>query len=448
MSSSLWEKCLSHLEDELSVQQLNTWLRPLQAIETKDSLCLLAPNAYVQTWVQEQLEQRLNKLVASLTQNKISSVQVEVGNNIPDRAPTKTTPDNNRTNTRNNKSEPALGSPMNPLFTFDTFVEGKSNQIARAGSLHVAEAPGTSGYNPLFLYGGTGLGKTHLMLAVGNQIKKDNPKARVMYLSSERFVQDMITSLRNNVMDQFKAHYRSVDALLIDDIQFFAKKERSQEEFFYTFNNLLEGQRQIILTCDRFPKEVDNLDERLQSRFGWGLTVAIEPPELETRVAILIKKAQQNLIILPEDVAFFIAQRIRSNVRDLEGALQRVLAYSRFTKQPFSIDMAQEALKDLLALHQKLVTLESIQKTVAEYFKMRVSDLLSKKRTRSIVRPRQLAMALAKELTNHSLPEIGDAFGGRDHTTVLHACRKVAELLETDSRIAEDHRNLLRTLSS
>lgn len=448
MSSSLWEKCLSHLEDELSVQQLNTWLRPLQAVETKDSLCLLAPNAYVQTWVQEQLEQRLNKLVASLTQNKISSIQIEVGNNIPDRAPTKTTPDNNRTNTRNNKNEPALGSPMNPLFTFDTFVEGKSNQIARAGSLHVAEAPGTSGYNPLFLYGGTGLGKTHLMLAVGNQIKKDNPKARVMYLSSERFVQDMITSLRNNVMDQFKAHYRSVDALLIDDIQFFAKKERSQEEFFYTFNNLLEGQRQIILTCDRFPKEVDNLDERLQSRFGWGLTVAIEPPELETRVAILIKKAQQNLIILPEDVAFFIAQRIRSNVRDLEGALQRVLAYSRFTKQPFSIDMAQEALKDLLALHQKLVTLESIQKTVAEYFKMRVSDLLSKKRTRSIVRPRQLAMALAKELTNHSLPEIGDAFGGRDHTTVLHACRKVAELLETDSRIAEDHRNLLRTLSS
>lgn len=448
MPSSLWEKCLSHLEDELSVQQLNTWLRPLQAIETKDSLCLLAPNAYVQTWVQEQLEQRLNKLVANLTQDKISSVQVEVGNNIPDRVPTKATPDNNRSNTRNNKTEPALGSPMNPLFTFDTFVEGKSNQIARAGSLHVAEAPGTSGYNPLFLYGGTGLGKTHLMLAVGNQIKKDNPKARVMYLSSERFVQDMITSLRNNVMDQFKAHYRSVDALLIDDIQFFAKKERSQEEFFYTFNNLLEGQRQIILTCDRFPKEVDNLDERLQSRLGWGLTVAIEPPELETRVAILIKKAQQNLITLPEDVAFFIAQRIRSNVRDLEGALQRVLAYSRFTKQPFSIDMAQEALKDLLALHQKLVTLESIQKTVAEYFKMRVSDLLSKKRTRSIVRPRQLAMALAKELTNHSLPEIGDAFGGRDHTTVLHACRKVVELLETDSRIAEDHRNLLRTLSS
>jgi chromosomal replication initiator protein len=446
VSSSLWEKCLSHLEGELSVQQLNTWLRPLQAIETEDTLRLLAPNAYVQAWVQEQLEHSINDLLINLSQGKVKQIQIEVGTEAI--APEKIVAKQQRPTSNSNKAEPALGSPMNPLFTFDTFVEGKSNQIARAGSLHVAEAPGTSGYNPLFLYGGTGLGKTHLMLAVGNQIKKDNPKARVMYLSSERFVQDMITSLRNNVIDQFKAHYRNVDALLIDDIQFFAKKERSQEEFFYTFNNLLEGQRQIILTCDRFPKEVDNLDERLQSRLGWGLTVAIEPPELETRVAILIKKAQQNLTELPEDVAFFIAKRIRSNVRDLEGALQRVLAYSRFTRQPLSIDMAQEALKDLLALHQKLVTLDSIQKTVAEYFKIRVSDLLSKKRTRSIARPRQIAMALAKELTNHSLPEIGDAFGGRDHTTVLHACRKVAELLETDSRIAEDHRNLFRTLSS
>ncbi len=447
MSSSLWEKCLSHLEGELSVQQLNTWLRPLQAIETENSLALLAPNPYVQAWVEEQLEQTINDLVKQLSRGSINNVQIEVGT----KKSTKSTLKNNKNKSKKSgkpKAEPAIGSPMNPLFTFDSFVEGKSNQIARAGSLHVAEAPGTSGYNPLFLYGGTGLGKTHLMLAVGNEIKKNNPKARVIYLSSERFVQDMITSLRNNVIDQFKAHYRNADALLIDDIQFFAKKERSQEEFFYTFNNLLEGQRQIILTCDRFPKEVENLDERLQSRLGWGLTVAIEPPELETRVAILIKKAQQNLVTLPEDVAFFIAQRIRSNVRDLEGALQRVLAYSRFTKQSLSIDMAQEALKDLLALHQKLVTLENIQKTVADYFKMRVSDLLSKKRTRSIARPRQLAMALAKELTNHSLPEIGDAFGGRDHTTVLHACRKVAELIETDNRIAEDHKNLFRTLSS
>lgn len=451
MSSPLWDKCLSHLEGELSAQQLNTWLRPLQAIQTTNRLRLLAPNAYVQAWVEEQLETKINTLISALSDGAIQTVEIEVGSNNVEPKPT-----NNKRNAQqaspsiktDHRAAPAAGSPINPLFTFDAFVEGKSNQIARAASLHVAEAPGTSGYNPLFLYGGTGLGKTHLMLAVANQIKKNNPRAHVIYLSSERFVQDMITALRNNVIDQFKSHYRSADALLIDDIQFFAKKERSQEEFFYTFNSLLEGQKQIILTCDRFPKEVEHLDERLQSRLGWGLTVAVEPPELETRVAILIKKAQQNLIVLPDDVAFFIAKRIKSNVRDLEGALQRVMAFSRFTNQPLSIDMAQEALKDLLALHQKLVTLESIQKTVAEYFKIRVSDLLSKKRTRSIARPRQIAMALAKELTNHSLPEIGEAFGGRDHTTVLHACRKVAELKESDARIAEDYRNLLRTLSS
>jgi len=442
VSSALWEKCLSHLEDELSAQQLNTWLRPLQAVEDQNSLRLLAPNPYVQTWVQEQLEDKIIQLIGALSQGKITTVIIDVGTNKPqtqrvtEPLPPKEAP------------EPALSSPINPDFTFDSFVEGKSNQIARAASLHVAESPGTSGYNPLFLYGGTGLGKTHLMLAVANQILKDDPKARVIYLSSERFVQDMISAMRTNSMDKFKGHYRSADALLIDDIQFFAKKERSQEEFFYTFNSLLEGQKQIILTCDRFPKEVQNLDERLQSRLGWGLTIAVEPPELETRVAILIKKAQKNLISLPEDVAFFIAQRIKSNVRDLEGALQRVMAFARFTNQPLSIDMAQEALKDLLALHQKLVTLDSIQKIVAEYFKLRVAELLSKKRTRSIARPRQIAMALAKELTSHSLPEIGDAFGGRDHTTVLHACRKIAELKETDTRVAEDYRNLLRTLSS
>jgi chromosomal replication initiator protein len=452
VSSPLWDKCLSHLEGDLSAQQLNTWLRPLQAIESGNRLQLLAPNAYVQAWVQEQLESKINELILALSQGKVTTVEIEVGSNKVEVEPVQAKPSSSKLATPINNptrgAAPAPSSPINPLFTFDAFVEGKSNQIARAASLHVAEAPGTSGYNPLFLYGGTGLGKTHLMLAVANQIKANNPKAHVLYLSSERFVQDMITALRNNVIDQFKAHYRSADALLIDDIQFFAKKERSQEEFFYTFNSLLEGQKQIILTCDRFPKEVEHLDERLQSRLGWGLTVAVEPPELETRVAILIKKAQQNLITLPEDVAFFIAKRIKSNVRDLEGALQRVMAFARFTNQPLSIDMAQEALKDLLALHQKLVTLESIQKTAAEYFKIRVSELLSKKRTRSIARPRQVAMALAKELTNHSLPEIGEAFGGRDHTTVLHACRKVAELKETDPRIAEDYRNLLRTLSS
>jgi len=452
VSSSLWEKCLSHLEGELTPQQLNTWLRPLQAIETDEGLTLLAPNPYVQAWVHEQLQSQIDQLAGALSNGAVSKVVIEVGKK-PSAEPSPAKKDKpaiapQAAQADADKAQPSVGSPINPLFTFNAFVEGKSNQIARAASLHVAEAPGTSGYNPLFLYGGTGLGKTHLMLAVGNKIKKDNPAAKVIYLSSERFVQDMITALRNNAIDQFKAHYRSADALLIDDIQFFAKKERSQEEFFYTFNSLLEGQRQIILTCDRFPKEVENLDERLQSRLGWGLTVAIEPPELETRVAILIAKAQQSGADLPDDVAFFIAKRIRSNVRDLEGALQRILAFSRFTNQPFSIDMAQDALKDLLALHQKLVTLESIQKTVAEYFKVRVSELLSKKRTRSIARPRQIAMALAKELTNHSLPEIGEAFGGRDHTTVLHACRKVAELKESDSRVAEDYRNLLRTLSS
>jgi len=456
VSSSLWEKCLTHLEGDLSAQQLNTWLRPLQAIETDTSLRLLAPNPYVQAWVQEQLESQINSLIHALSNGSITTVTIEVGTKVVEKKePTinssvavEPEPEAAARIDRRKEPAPAMGSPINPLFNFDSYVEGKSNQIARAASLHVAEAPGTSGYNPLFLYGGTGLGKTHLMLAVGNKIKQNNPKARVMYLSSERFVQDMITALRNNAIDQFKSHYRSADALLIDDIQFFAKKERSQEEFFYTFNSLLEGQRQIILTCDRFPKEVEHLDERLQSRLGWGLTVAIEPPELETRVAILIKKAQQSLVTLPDDVAFFIAQRIKSNVRDLEGALQRVMAFSRFTNQPLSIEMAQEALKDLLALHQKLVTLENIQKIVGEYFKVRVSELLSKKRTRSIARPRQIAMALAKELTNHSLPEIGEAFGGRDHTTVLHACRKIAELKETDVRIAEDYRNLLRTLSS
>ncbi|OUR72516.1 chromosomal replication initiation protein DnaA [Methylophaga sp. 41_12_T18] len=456
MPSSLWEKCLTHLEGDLSAQQLNTWLRPLQAIETDTSLRLLAPNPYVQAWVQEQLESQINSLIHALSNGAITTVTIEVGTKVVEKKEpiisTSTSihaePEPAARMERRREPAPAMGSPINPLFNFDSYVEGKSNQIARAASLHVAEAPGTSGYNPLFLYGGTGLGKTHLMLAVGNKIKQNNPKARVMYLSSERFVQDMITALRNNAIDQFKSHYRSADALLIDDIQFFAKKERSQEEFFYTFNSLLEGQRQIILTCDRFPKEVEHLDERLQSRLGWGLTVAIEPPELETRVAILIKKAQQSLVTLPDDVAFFIAQRIKSNVRDLEGALQRVMAFSRFTNQPLSIEMAQEALKDLLALHQKLVTLENIQKIVGEYFKVRISELLSKKRTRSIARPRQIAMALAKELTNHSLPEIGEAFGGRDHTTVLHACRKIAELKETDVRIAEDYRNLLRTLSS
>jgi chromosomal replication initiator protein len=336
---------------------------------------------------------------------------------------------------------------LNAAFTFESFVEGKSNQLARAAAMQVGENPG-SAYNPLFIYGGVGLGKTHLMHAVGNLIAKRTAAAKVAYVHSERFVSDMVRGIQHNTIAEFKRAYRSLDALLIDDIQFFAGKERSQEEFFHTFNALLEGQRQIILTCDRYPKEVVGLEERLKSRFGWGLTVAIEPPELETSVAILMSKAAADHEMLPEEVAFFLAQRIRSNVRELEGALRRVLANARFTGQQITLELAKEALRDVLAAQDKLVTVENIQKTVAEYFKIRVADLLSKRRSRSIARPRQIAMALTKELTSQSLPEIGNGFGGRDHTTVLHACRRIKALRDTETRVAEDYNNLLRTLTA
>ncbi len=326
-------------------------------------------------------------------------------------------------------------------------MEGKSNQLAKAASLQVASNPAVA-YNPLFLYGGVGLGKTHLMHAIGNQIIQDNPKAKVLYLHSERFVADMVKALQTNSMNEFKRYYRNVDALLIDDIQFFAGKDRTQEEFFHTFNALLESQQQVILTCDRYPKEINGVEERLKSRFGWGLTVAVEPPELETRVAILMSKAEQTNINLPYEVAFFVAKRIRSNVRELEGALKRIIANAHFTGKAITLDFVKEALRDLLALQDKLVTVENIQRTVAEYYKIKVADLLSKRRNRSVARPRQIAMALAKELTNHSLPEIGDAFGGRDHTTVLHACRMINELRQSDADIEEDYTNLLRILTT
>jgi chromosomal replication initiator protein len=336
---------------------------------------------------------------------------------------------------------------LNKKFLFDSFVEGNSNQLARAAALQVAEKPGEA-YNPLFIYGGVGLGKTHLMHAIGNTILRNNPDAKILYLHSERFVADMVKALQTNSINEFKRFYRSLNALLIDDIQFFAGKDRSQEEFFHTFNALLEGQQQIILTSDRYPKEIEGVEERLKSRFGWGLTVAVEPPELETRVAILMSKAEHSHVDLPYEVAFFIAKRIRSNVRELEGALRRVIANAQFTGKPITIDFVNEALRDLLALQDKLVTIENIQKTVAEYYKVKVADILSKRRSRSIARPRQMAMALAKELTNHSLPEIGDHFGGRDHTTVIHACRKVKELVVEENDFAEDHKNLMRILSS
>lgn len=336
---------------------------------------------------------------------------------------------------------------LNPTFTFDTFVEGKSNQLAHAAAQQVAENAGGS-YNPLFIYGGVGLGKTHLMHAVGNHLQKKDGNAQVLYVHSERFVQDMVKALQLNAINEFKRFYRGLDALLIDDIQFFAGKERSQEEFFHTFNALLEGGQQMILTCDRYPKEINGLEERLKSRFGWGLTVAVEPPELETRVAILMKKADQAGIYLPDDAAFFIAQKIRSNVRELEGALKRVIANSQFTGSEITLPFIKESLKDLLALQDKQVSIDNIQRIVAEYYKIKLSDLLSKRRTRSIARPRQVAMSLSKELTNHSLPEIGEAFGGRDHTTVLHACRKIKELQETTADIREDYKNLMRSLTT
>jgi len=344
-------------------------------------------------------------------------------------------------------SAPKLNSQLNANYTFDQFVEGKSNQLARAAALQVAQNPGLS-YNPLFIAGGSGLGKTHLMNSIGNAIRSQNPTAKVAYVRSEDFVQNMVSALQHNKINDFKNAYRSLDALLIDDIQFFAGKERSQEEFFHTFNALLDGQKQVVLACDRYPKEVKGLEERLKSRFSWGLTVAIDTPELETSVAILMSKAESQNIDLPEEVAFFVAERFRSNVRDLEGALQRLIANSAFTGEKITLPFTKEALQDLLIVQERLVTIDNIQQTVVEYFNIRMADLLGRSRSRSLARPRQIAMALCKELTRHSLPEIGDRFGGRDHTTVLHGCRKISELRETDLRVGEDYKNLLRKLTT
>jgi chromosomal replication initiator protein len=451
LPESLWNRCLRVLESELPEQQFNTWVRPLQAIQRDGELRLLAPNRYVIEWLGQNSLPRIKELIRAFSEEPIPEVVLDVGtragvttpvaaaNGVPEAAVSGAA--------KARRLAPSvLGAPINSGFTFNSFVEGKSNQLAKAAAIQVAGNPGRA-YNPLFIYGGVGLGKTHLMHAVANKLRERNSEARLAYVHSERFVSDMVKSLQHNTINDFKTAYRSLDALMIDDIQFFAGKDRSQEEFFHTFNALLESQQQVILTCDRYPKEVDGLEERLKSRFGWGLTVAIEPPELETCVAILMSKAAAALVDLPEEVAFFIAKRIRSNVRELEGALRRVVATSEFTGRPITLELVKEALRDVLALQEKLVTVENIQKTVAEYYKIRIAELLSKRRSRSIARPRQVAMALAKELTNHSLPEIGDAFGGRDHTTVLHACRRVKELRETERRIGEDYMNLLRTLA-
>ncbi|QFT40140.1 Chromosomal replication initiator protein DnaA [Pseudomonas sp. THAF42] len=480
----------------MPAQQFNTWIRPLQVEAEGNELRVYAPNRFVLDWVNEKYLSRLLELLGERAGGLVPALSLLIGSkraatarvaptapppaaaraaqqqkvaatskpvpppvqeepsrasfdSMAGAAPQPPTPAVAPRTERTVQVEGGLKhtSYLNRTFTFDNFVEGKSNQLARAAAWQVADNP-KHGYNPLFLYGGVGLGKTHLMHAVGNHLLAKNPNAKVVYLHSERFVADMVKALQLNAINEFKRFYRSVDALLIDDIQFFAKKERSQEEFFHTFNALLEGGQQVILTSDRYPKEIEGLEERLKSRFGWGLTVAVEPPELETRVAILMKKADQAKVDLPHDAAFFIAQRIRSNVRELEGALKRVIAHSHFMGRDITIELIRESLKDLLALQDKLVSIDNIQRTTAEYYKIKISDLLSKRRSRSIARPRQVAMALSKELTNHSLPEIGVAFGGRDHTTVLHACRKIAELRESDADIREDYKNLLRTLTT
>lgn len=520
MTSVLWESCLERLKENLSIQDFNTWIRPLQCEESGDSLVLYGPNRFVVEWVREKYLHQFVQLVREelgqdspriellenskrrqaspvsqvfsqpLSMRSVESAQtgtyrssvsekpvVSVANTpstlntrregVQSNPQPSTASSERKLDTRSRVSQqhinrhsssqtkvsrkkqsvgPGHESRVNPNFNFETFVEGKSNQLARAAAQQVAMNPGKA-YNPLFLYGGVGLGKTHLMHAVGNTIQSRRG-AKVIYLHSERFVADMVKALQTNAIEEFKNYYRGVDALLIDDIQFFAGKERSQEEFFHTFNALVDAENQVILTCDRYPKEVEGLEERLKSRFGWGLTMAIEPPELEMRVAILKSKAEQSRVDLPNEVAFFIAKRIRSNVRELEGALKRVIANSHFTGKAITVDFVKDALKDLISAQDKLINTENIQKTVAEYYKLKLSDLLSKRRTRSIARPRQVAMALSRELTNQSLPEIGNAFGGRDHTTVLHACSKIKSLKLTDPEIEEDYSNLLRTLSS
>ena len=445
MESVVWRKCLGYLQDELSAQQFNTWIRPLHPVASEESLRLLAPNVYVRDRVSEEFLSRIRALVDRVAAEPLSVV-LEVGSMAAEGLPLSAEEARVAPGMASRSAAPSAYD-LNPDFTFESFVVGRSNEMAKAAAQQVAENAGQS-YNPLLLYGGVGLGKTHLMQAVGNQIQKNSPGKTVVYLHSQRFVQDMVTALQQGTMQDFMNYYRSVDALLIDDIQFFAKKLRSQEEFFHVFNALLERGHQMVLTCDRYPREIEGLEERLKSRFVWGLTMAVEPPELEHRVAILLKKAEQEGVELPPDVAFFIAERIRSNVRELEGALKRVIANAHFTGKPVTIDQVRLALRDLIAIQERQVGIDNIQRTVADYFKIKLSDLHSKRRNRAVARPRQVAMALAKELTSHSLPEIGDAFGGRDHTTVLHACRKVGELRESSGDLAEDYKNLVRLLTA
>jgi chromosomal replication initiator protein len=446
--SLIWQNCLLSLESELSAQQYNTWIKPLQLSGSPDDAVVYAPNKYILDTVEQQFLARIRVLLA---EEGMAQVELKIGSqrvNPPLQGRRVSQPSAVRQNSFSERENFYPLLDLNKTFTFDSFVGGRSNEMARAAAIQVAENVGGSSYNPLLLYGGVGLGKTHLMHAVGNAIAARHPNLKVAYMYSQRFMEDMVRAIEHGTMAEFTQYYRAVDVLLMDDIQFLAKGSKSQEEFFHVFNRLQEDGRQIVLTCDRYPKEIQGLEERLESRFVWGMTAAVEPPELETRVAILLKKAEQEAVYIPSDAAFFIAERVRSNVRELEGALRRVIANARFTGKPISIDQVKAALRDLIAIQARQVGIDNIQKTVVDYYKIRLADLLSKKRNRSLARPRQLAMALAKELTNHSLPEIGDAFGGRDHTTVLHACRKVEELRELHPDIKDDYRTLRRILTS
>lgn len=451
---AIWPVCMERLQDELPQNLFNMWIRPLQAEEGVQTLKLLAPNPFFVRHIADKYLARIRELALDLSQGRLQSVLLEVGSR-QDRVVTPTTPAVERVPSQTGQrkeapveSLPRLSSNLNPLFTFENFVSGKSNQLAFAACHQVAEKPGSTGHNPLFIYGPTGLGKTHLMHSVGNAVLRGNPNARILYITSERFVGDFVTALQRDLMNDFKRLYRSLDVLLIDDIQFFAGKGGSQEEFFHTFNSLLEGSRQIILTSDKFPKEINNLDERLKSRFAWGLTLQVEPPELETRVAILMKKAEQNGVALPQPSAFFIGQHVQANVRELEGALNKVIATARFKGKSVDLELVKESLKDVLAVRAKQINIENIQKVVAEYYRIPLRELTGKKRNRSYARPRQVAMALSRQLTAHSYPEIGHAFDGRDHSTVIHACDKIDDLKKADPNMAEDYNNLLRLLQA